>query len=421
MTKKKITKEGIDRIIIFVDDLDRLNPEVAVELLEVMKLFMDVEHCVFVLAIDYEVVVKGIRKKYGNELSDDKCRSFFDKIIQLPFRMPVEAYEVKRFIEEQLPEEVLGEYLEEITRLLKKTLGNNPRTLKRVVNSFELLRVVNRKKNQINFNSDTYIDINSKEKNALIITNLILQMYLPRAYEKLLDMVINSGDSKEILKELIKEGTESYFSEEEDVNVEEIKEIIRYMEEIKKVIESNIKEKEEKVFSLMADSMTLSFITNVTKEKVDSRSTAVSINYVIFKGKLHKVSSAAEALEKTITLIFEKNEPKIPKILEKCGEFIKKGSSADVEKKSIFRAKREIKISGQTYCIGTSSWYRTKFDQINKICFLLDLDKSDVIWGYDEKLDNEKKKLEPSPSSAVYMSEPIENRKWQTDYRKAKP
>ena len=49
------------RVVIFVDDLDRLNPEIAVELLEVMKLFMDVPNCVFILAIDYEVVVNGVR------------------------------------------------------------------------------------------------------------------------------------------------------------------------------------------------------------------------------------------------------------------------------------------------------------------------------------------------------------------------
>ena len=46
-------REHKDRVVIFVDDLDRLIPSKAVELLEVLKLFLDCKQCVFVLAIDY--------------------------------------------------------------------------------------------------------------------------------------------------------------------------------------------------------------------------------------------------------------------------------------------------------------------------------------------------------------------------------
>lgn len=88
----KLVKKTGKRLVIFIDDLDRLNPEVAVELLEIIKLFVNVENSIFVLAIDYEVVVKCVRKKYGENLSEEKCRNFFDKIIQLPFKMPVERY-----------------------------------------------------------------------------------------------------------------------------------------------------------------------------------------------------------------------------------------------------------------------------------------------------------------------------------------
>jgi predicted KAP-like P-loop ATPase len=48
--KNKLQKTGKNRIVIFIDDLDRLLPEKAVELLEVLKLFLDVPDCVYVLA-----------------------------------------------------------------------------------------------------------------------------------------------------------------------------------------------------------------------------------------------------------------------------------------------------------------------------------------------------------------------------------
>ena len=48
------------RIVIFVDDLDRLEPRRAVELMETLKIFLDLDHCVFVLAIDFDVVAQGV-------------------------------------------------------------------------------------------------------------------------------------------------------------------------------------------------------------------------------------------------------------------------------------------------------------------------------------------------------------------------
>ena len=41
-------------------------------------------NCVFVLAIDYDVVVKGLESKFGKKTEENEreFRSFFDKIIQ---------------------------------------------------------------------------------------------------------------------------------------------------------------------------------------------------------------------------------------------------------------------------------------------------------------------------------------------------
>jgi predicted KAP-like P-loop ATPase len=47
------------RLIVFVDDLDRCLPEKAVEVLEAIKLFLEVPGTVFVLGMDQEVIEKG--------------------------------------------------------------------------------------------------------------------------------------------------------------------------------------------------------------------------------------------------------------------------------------------------------------------------------------------------------------------------
>ena len=137
----------------YIDDLDRIDPPVAVEILELLKNIFDLDKCVFVLAIDYDVVVKGLKPKFGEltQANEREFRSFFDKIIQLPFSMPVASYNVDTFLvdalrkieffnDEELNDHSLTEILSEITRL---SVGTNPRSLKRLTNTLALISIIN--------------------------------------------------------------------------------------------------------------------------------------------------------------------------------------------------------------------------------------------------------------------------------------
>lgn len=161
-------KQPYDRVVIFIDDLDRLAPRKAVELLEVLKLFMNCKGCVFVLAIDYDVVVRGVAEKYENNLADDntstaeKGRSFFDKIIQVPFKVPVARYDIDNYVKNHLeqiygslgtaagnvgPQEqgaggITDQEVEDYVGLIKESVGTNPRSMNRLFNSFQLLKII---------------------------------------------------------------------------------------------------------------------------------------------------------------------------------------------------------------------------------------------------------------------------------------
>ena len=136
----------------YIDDLDRIDPPVAVEILELLKNIFDLEKCVFVLAIDYDVVIKGLKPKFGEltEANEREFRSFFDKIIQLPFSMPVASYNVDTFLvdalgkiefftQSELADTELAEKLSEITRY---SVGTNPRSLKRLTNTLALISII---------------------------------------------------------------------------------------------------------------------------------------------------------------------------------------------------------------------------------------------------------------------------------------
>ena len=136
------------RVVIFVDDLDRIRPVRAMELLEAIKNFIDVPGCVFVMTLDYDVVQRGMIEKLGRDLQKTSGKAFFDKMIQLPFVVPTTSYQLDEYIIDLLnkaglpctdkagcdPEDRLF-YLD-ITRF---TVGRNPRGIKRVVNYMNLL------------------------------------------------------------------------------------------------------------------------------------------------------------------------------------------------------------------------------------------------------------------------------------------
>ena len=53
-----------NRLVVFVDDLDRCLPEKAIEVLEAIKLFLDARRCIFILGLDHNVIDRGVEIRY---------------------------------------------------------------------------------------------------------------------------------------------------------------------------------------------------------------------------------------------------------------------------------------------------------------------------------------------------------------------
>ena len=176
------------KIVIYVDDLDRIVPENAVQVLELLKNIFDIDGCVFILAIDYSVVVKGLEKKFGKktDANDYEFRAFFDKIIQLPFRMPTNDYDLGEYIIDLLKKidytsddvELNDDLLED---LVKTSIGTNPRSIKRLVNSLCLIKILTDE----NIEGDVD-ELLGDEKQATVMFGLVcLQVAFPEIYDLL--------------------------------------------------------------------------------------------------------------------------------------------------------------------------------------------------------------------------------------------
>lgn len=135
------------RYVIFIDDLDRINPENAIEILEFLKLFLSMEHCVYLVAVDEKVIEEGLKSKYKNlDPTFSNSRNYFEKLIQLPFYLPNTLSN-----DEQISEYIgnLGEFnsvrgidLNLVSKIVNFSVGGNPRRIKRIMNAYWLLRTI---------------------------------------------------------------------------------------------------------------------------------------------------------------------------------------------------------------------------------------------------------------------------------------
>lgn len=141
------------KTVIFIDDLDRVHPATAVEILDVIKNIFNIENCIFVLAIDYEVVVKGLESKFGKrtEENEREFREYFDKIIQVPFSMPIGSYSrelghllVSAFASLEIYQDYKfsDDILKRLAQIAKLATGGNPRSIKRLLNTLSLLQYI---------------------------------------------------------------------------------------------------------------------------------------------------------------------------------------------------------------------------------------------------------------------------------------
>lgn len=76
-------------LVVLVDDLDRCLPKTAITTLEAMRLLLHVPRSAFIIAADEQMIRSAVRVHFDNEdITSDLVTSYFDKLIQVPLRVP---------------------------------------------------------------------------------------------------------------------------------------------------------------------------------------------------------------------------------------------------------------------------------------------------------------------------------------------
>jgi tetratricopeptide (TPR) repeat protein len=140
LTKEYVGDEG--RMVVFIDDLDRCISEKTIDILEAIKLFLNVRHSVFVIGADKGRIEEGIIAKYGKK-SECWAGNYLEKIVQIPFPLPPLRKDV---ITEQFIQGLdISAEIKKYAPILAE-VGDNPRTIKRLLNSFEVRRILAEKR-----------------------------------------------------------------------------------------------------------------------------------------------------------------------------------------------------------------------------------------------------------------------------------
>ena len=218
------------KVVVFIDDLDRCLPEKTIELLEGLKVLLDMRGFVFVIGVAREVVERGIRVRY-REFYREKWedmpfleQDYLDKIIQFSIALPPANPDLLR-------ENIVEFYMKELKaatpymNTILSSLGNNPRTLKRFVNNVSfLLWVADRKSKQVE-HAEIFLP-------ELLIKISLIAFQFPRLYRQLCDYPHHLTRLQKVLEKLEEKDTKGEWPEEKFAKLEKtgLVEIDRWLE-----------------------------------------------------------------------------------------------------------------------------------------------------------------------------------------------
>ena len=127
------------RIIVYVDDLDKCSPKKALELLEIIRVFQDVEGFIFIIGISHDMLIK--LSNIENNEKGNEGEHYIKKLIQVPIALPKWSNQdtvklVRDFIKKGMIHDKFKDVVDKNIELISVAIDNNPREIKRFLNNF---------------------------------------------------------------------------------------------------------------------------------------------------------------------------------------------------------------------------------------------------------------------------------------------
>lgn len=152
---KRINKKKT-KLVVFIDDLDRCEPAVALRLLEGIKVYLNLRNCVVVFGMDQRQIERALGEALqvnGSENNNNhlwpgpehQAREYLEKICQDIYHLPLPSKDKKSaFLNRLLVELNFGNGADMVARIVEITdvydcLPANPRKIKMLANRLSLM------------------------------------------------------------------------------------------------------------------------------------------------------------------------------------------------------------------------------------------------------------------------------------------
>ncbi len=184
-------------IVFFIDNLDRIDPTLAVEILEVTKNIFDFSSSIFIVALDNNIALRGLRAKLGELTPENEptFRAYFDKFVQQTITLPTQATaipnlmiksleDIKYFTTEEQHDDFDLKY--DLILFAARLVNCNPRFIKRLVNTLSLFLHIKKAQDKNLYKTDpsNVMPADTTFK-ALLFVIVCTQISYPYIYQKL--------------------------------------------------------------------------------------------------------------------------------------------------------------------------------------------------------------------------------------------
>ena len=187
-----LESKGKSRVVVFIDDVERLEPASATDLLEFLSLFLQPAGCVFLVSCNLDV------------LGDDPvAQSLFRKVFQLS--LDVRSMELNRegYLRDLLDKAKLDgndKTVGKLLGLLETSVGFNPRVMKGLVNDLAYLSTM---PSSMNLGEDEGTE-EPLDRQAVCFGILCLQKAFPQVFRHLLANVGNDSAFSNLCEEILR-------------------------------------------------------------------------------------------------------------------------------------------------------------------------------------------------------------------------
>lgn len=158
---KEEIEDGAGAFVIFIDDLDRCPPDRVLQVLEAVKLFLDIPGCIFFIGMEVKQVQQAIQIQYEKKQEREgfNAARYLEKIIQIHVKIPPVAEEnMKKYLEQlsknyENHEGFKEKFSDEVKDVFIASDYKTQRPLKRAINDYLFLETLCSNKPDIEFES----------------------------------------------------------------------------------------------------------------------------------------------------------------------------------------------------------------------------------------------------------------------------